>query len=285
MTYQMLDSGTGIQQGEAPASDGGAGSSSLSSHFVFKQTYSVKNLTGGTLSGVQLYQFLHGLESGKSIYDDRDYGGTFGGYRFDNTQIGEDLSFHTETNEVFSHLDTIAMHAQNMPSSHEVGYFGKEGVDDHRNGKPSVGVHLSVEAKALSGEDFFEPPEGRWVSGAMCFDLPDLLPGASAERDVLLSLSTVSTLRFPAPDIHIFTSEFNGDGDFVLEFEDRKEVPVDGYILFKSTDLSGPFPDAWTQLALPRLIDAPHPGASRFTIPIDPGSKRCFFVIQPVFDD
>jgi hypothetical protein len=84
------------------------------------------------------------------------------------------------------------------PSAFELGYYGIEGngVDDHAFGKPSEGVHLSIENNwqtapysAREGTDSFTPPH-RWVSGAQRWNLGNLAAGQSVSFDVLLSIRT-----------------------------------------------------------------------------------------------
>ncbi|HEY1048134.1 MAG TPA: hypothetical protein VGE39_00205, partial [Prosthecobacter sp.] len=68
--------------------------------------------------------------------------------------------------------------------------------DDHSLGKPSEGVHLSIENNwqsapylARKNQDSFAPAS-RWVAGAQRWDLGSLAPGQSTSMDILLSLLT-----------------------------------------------------------------------------------------------
>ncbi|MGB6222314.1 hypothetical protein, partial [Haloferula sp.] len=124
--YEMVDTATGIEQGDERASAEGDGGSTTSSRYVLRQTYVVRNISGGALSEICFYHFLHGLTSGVSLYDDRDYGGPMAAYHFDNTQHGSSLSLNTTTGEIFSHLDTVCMHAMDVPTAIECGYYGVE---------------------------------------------------------------------------------------------------------------------------------------------------------------
>ncbi|WP_193213756.1 hypothetical protein [Luteolibacter marinus] len=282
--YEMVDSVTGIDQGDVPAGNGPPGGSTTSGRYLLRQTYVVENVSGGPLTDVRFFQFLRGLKCGVSLYDDRPYTGAMAAYRYDNTQKGNSRSFHNLTGEVFSHHDIICMHAMDPPAAFECGYYGILGVDDHVVGKPSAGVHLSVEADALDGTDFFDPPQGRWVSGAMAFDFPDLADGASHELSVLLSIRSESTFEASPPEIEILGLEIDGP-EYVIDFTEKTGVAVDGYVIWSSKDLQGNFPDDWTQLVVPRYLNVPVPGASRFRVPIDPGvNPRCFFVIQAVVE-
>lgn len=187
MFYEFIDTLTGTPQGMVPKSAGGPGGSQASSRYVLLQTYEVRNLSEETISGLQAFQFLHGLHSTRAVYDDRPYPGPLGAHHFDVSLRGlSDMDGYT-------HDDVIAMHSTMTPSAWEVGRYGIEGIDSHVVGKPSVGVHLSIEADALSGVDLFDlgtPP--LWVGGAMRWTLPDLEPGEIYTYDVLLSLSTVT---------------------------------------------------------------------------------------------
>ena len=87
-------------------------------------------------------------------------------------------------------------------------------------GKPSIGVHLSVEGNNLDGTDFFDPGE-YWVSGAQRYDLDALLsgvgngdsildPGEMVSYDVLLSLYSDSTAIPVPPAVWLFGSGLLG---------------------------------------------------------------------------
>ena len=185
--YEFLDSGTGIKQGTEPASSLGVGSAVDSSRYILRQTYEITNISGVTLTNVNLYQFLHGLNSTSAVYDNRFYGGPFGEYQYDIFEKGESFDL---VSELFFE-DIVTFHMSWEPTAWEVGHYGKLSVDDHVIGKPSVGVHHSVEADALDGTDLFAPPtpDNLWVSGAQRQLLPDLAPGESTTIDVLLSIN------------------------------------------------------------------------------------------------
>lgn len=286
MRYEMIDTTTGIDQGDEKEGTGGAGSSTTSDRYVFVQKYEVKNLSGGGLSNVRFYHFLHGLKTGLSLYDDRVYGGPMSAYRYDNTQKGTSLSLHKVTSEIYLHADTVCMHAMDLPSAFECGYYGKKPADDHRVGKPSIGTHLSVEADSLNGVDFFEPSQTpqSWVSGAMCFNFPNLAAGATHEITVLLTIRTESVVVAPPPEIKIIDTFIDGS-DFVLDFEETTGAPLDGFLLRSSKDMMGDFPADWPQLLVPRTIGLPYPGASRYRIPINLlVNPKCFYRIQPFIE-
>jgi hypothetical protein len=279
--YEMLDTLTGIAQGIEPAGSGEPGTSTTGDRYVFMQTYSVKNVSGGNLNNVRFYQFLHGLNSGTSLYDNRDYGGPMGAYRFDNAQTGNTRSFNLVTGEIFTHEDTVCMHSMEAPSAFECGYYGREPDDDHRTtGKPSIGTHLSVEASTLDGTDFFDPPEGHWVSGAMAWDLPELAADASHDVTVLLSIRSVSLFDEAAPKIEVISAGIDGS-DYVIDFQETTGATLDGFILKSSKDMSETSPDVWPQILIPYTLDVPFEGANRFKFPLNlVEDPRRFFVVD-----
>jgi Divergent InlB B-repeat domain len=198
LRHEMLDTITGTPMGTTRALAGGSGSSLLSSRYVLKQTCTIKNISSAALSNVQLFQFLHGLHSQKGVYDNRAYSGTLGNFQYDVMLSGVD-PYAISTNSSSAGLeDFLGFHASVAPSGFEIGHYGIEGngIDDHVTGKPSDGVHLSVENNWLAlpystrqGTDEFAPAQ-RWVSGAQRWNLGALANGQSVSLDVILSLRT-----------------------------------------------------------------------------------------------
>ena len=92
-------------------------------------------------------------------------------------------------------------------------------------------------------------------------------------------------MRHPAPDLRIFDTGIDPSGNFFLDFEDHNNVPVDGYILRSNPTLQGAIPQDWPQVPVPRFIDVPRPGASRFVIPRNPAMMSDFFVVEAIFED
>jgi hypothetical protein len=195
---EMLDTVVGVPMGLTPASSTNAGNSITSSRYVMKQTATIKNISGVPVSGVQFFQFLHGLSSQRGVYDDRPYAGRESQFRYDVTLAGVDpWSAGTNTSDIGLE-DYIGFSATNAPSAFELGYYGIEGngVDDHGLGKPSDGVHRSIEANWLTAPysarlntDAFQPPQ-RWVAGAERYELGSLAANQSVSVDILLSLRT-----------------------------------------------------------------------------------------------
>ena len=197
LLYEMLDSGTGIAAGLVPQSRSWPGRWVQTDRYVFRQTCLVGNRSTTSLRNVRFFQFLHGLESSCGVYDDRDYGGPFGEYRYDLTLQGRFVARDTRTDTPALLHDVLTLHANRRPAAWEVGYYGREERDSHLVGKPSVGVHWKVETNALNGTDFFGPAEGRYVSGALAFDLGDLAPEQVVTQTVLLTVATWRVISLP----------------------------------------------------------------------------------------
>ncbi len=195
---EMLDTIIGTPMGTLPASAGGAGSAMHSDRYVLQQTYTIMNTSGASISGMQLFQFLHGLQSQRGTYDDRLYAGSFSAYRYDMSLVGVDASAVGAGSSASGLEDYIAFHSSVAPTAHEIGYYGVEGngIDLHVLGKPSEGVHLSIEDNWQSapysvrqGTDSFAPVQ-RWIAGAQRWPLGNLAAGQSVSFDVLLSVCT-----------------------------------------------------------------------------------------------
>ncbi len=198
LRHEMIDTVVGTPMGTQAASSAGSGTSISSSRYVLKQTCTVKNISGAPILNLQLFQFLHGLNAQRGVYDNRTYTGPLSEFNFDVTLAGVDI-WATGTNSSSAGLeDYLGFHASIAPSAFEIGRYGIEGngIDDHSIGKPSDGVHLSIENNWQSapyntrqGTDYFAPTQ-RWVSGAERWNLGGLAPGQSASLDVILSLRT-----------------------------------------------------------------------------------------------
>ncbi len=198
LRVEMLDTVVGTPMGTMAASAGASGSYLNSSRYVLKQTATIRNISSGTVTNVQFFQFLHGLNAEHGAYDNRSYTGALSGFRHDTTLAGVDAFAVAPGSSSAGLEDFIGFHAMTAPSALEIGHFGIEGngVDDHFSGKPSDGVHLSIENNWLTppystrlGRDNFAPTN-RWVSGAQRWNLGNLAPGQSVSHDVLLSIRT-----------------------------------------------------------------------------------------------
>jgi hypothetical protein len=193
--FEMLDTVTGTPMGTTPASAAGAGTPLSSNRYVMKHTYTIKNISGAAVSNVNLFQLIHGVQSERGLYDNRLYPGQLGSFRYDTTLAGvspDGLGGGLE--------DYLTFQATTAPTALEIGYYGIEGngLDNHGTGKPTDGVHRSIEANWLTapydtrqGTDSFAPTK-RWVSGAQRWTLGNLANGQSVSFDVILSILTGS---------------------------------------------------------------------------------------------
>ncbi|MCP5556900.1 MAG: InlB B-repeat-containing protein [Verrucomicrobiaceae bacterium] len=196
LRFEMVDTVTGTPMGLTPASSGSAANAIDSNRYVLSQSFSVKNISGVAITNVQLFQLLHGFTSQRGLYDDRVYSGKLSNYRFDVTLAGVD-EFAVGTGSSDLGLeDYIAFHSKAQPTAFEIGYYGIEGneIDFHSIGKPSEGVHLSIEDNWANapysnreGTDSFTPAT-RWVAGGQRWDLGDVSFGQSTSFDLVLSL-------------------------------------------------------------------------------------------------
>ena len=197
--FTMIDTTTGIDQGFEPAVTGATPESIISNRYILKQDFEITNISGQTLTGIQLFQFLHGLFSTESVYDDRMYPGLpFDDYHYDVTLRGTDK----KQTPGFDHDDVVSFHSDDAPSAWEVGPYDRLGPVDG-TGKPLMEIHIDVEKNILdSTRDHFLPPgvlpEGIG-SGAQRFSLGSLAPDQTVEFDVLLTVFSETT-ETPAPE-------------------------------------------------------------------------------------
>jgi hypothetical protein len=198
LRHEMLDTVVGTPMGMTPASSNGVTNFINSSRYVLKQTCTIKNISGSPITNVQFFQLLHGLNSQRGVYDNRLHAGPFSEFRHDLTAAGVDPWSAGLGSSSAGLEDYIAFHSSVAPSAFEVGRYGIEGngVDDHVFGKPSDGVHWSVEHNwqiapfsSRAGADYFAPAE-RWVAGVQRWNLGNLAAGQSVSLDLLLSLRT-----------------------------------------------------------------------------------------------
>jgi len=198
LRHEMIDTVLGTPMGVAPASGGGAGQSIQSSRYVLKQTCTIRNLTASPISGLQFFQFLHGLHSQRGVVDNRVYAGPYDTYRHDVTLAGVDPWAIGAGSSTSGLEDFIGFHAASAPTAFEIGHYGIEGngVDDHWSGKPTDGVHRSVEDNwqtvpysTRQGTDSFAPPQ-LWVAGAQRWNLGGVGVGQSVSHEILLSVRT-----------------------------------------------------------------------------------------------
>lgn len=198
LRHEMIDTVVGTPMGMTPASSTGQVTFVKSDRYVLKQTCTVKNVSGAAISNLQFFQFLHGLNSQRGVFDNRLHPGPMSAFQHDMTLAGVDFWAAGPGASAGGLEDFVGFHASMAPAAFEIGHYGIEGngVDDHWIGKPWDGVHLSVEANwavppfaAREGTDQFAPSK-RWVAGAQRWDLGNLAAGQSASMDVILTLLT-----------------------------------------------------------------------------------------------
>lgn len=198
LRFEMVDTVTGTPMGVKPASTAGAGFSVNSNRFVMNQTFTVKNVSGAQITNVQLFHLLHGFISQRGQYDNRSYPGKLPQYQYDMTMSGVDAGAAGTQSSSIGLEDLIGFHSKVAPSAFEIGHYGIEnnGIDDHSAGKPSDGVHLSIEDNwenapylARKNRDSFAPAD-RWISGAQRWELGSIAAGQSVSFDIVLSLLT-----------------------------------------------------------------------------------------------
>jgi hypothetical protein len=198
LRFEMVDTVTGTPMGVKPASTAGAGLSVNSNRYVMNQTFTVKNISGAQITNVQLFHLLHGFISQRGQYDNRSYPGKLPQYQYDMTMSGVDAGAAGTQSSSIGLEDLIGFHSKVAPSAFEIGHYGIEGngIDDHSSGKPSDGVHLSIEDNwenapylARKNRDSFAPAD-RWISGAQRWELGSIAAGQSVSFDIVLSLLT-----------------------------------------------------------------------------------------------
>ncbi len=198
LRFEMVDTVVGTPMGVTPASSGAAPQSVDSNRYVLNQSFAIKNISGVSITNVKLYQLLHGFTSQRGVYDDRTYPGKLSNYRYDATLAGVDAGAAGVGSSDLGLEDIIGFHSKMAPTAFEIGYYGIEGngLDDHSLGKPSDGVHLSIEDdwqhtpySTRQGTDDFNPAT-RWIGGGQRWALGNLTNGQSTSFEIVLSLLT-----------------------------------------------------------------------------------------------
>lgn len=198
LRFEMVDTVVGTPMGTTPASAGGPATSIDSNRYVLNQSFKVRNISGAAITSVQLFQLLHGYTSQHGVYDNRAYTGPLSQYRYDITLAGIDAGAAGNGSSPVGLEDTISLQARTAPTAFEVGAYGTQGngIDDHVTGKPSDGVHLSIENNWTDapfvdrkGRDSFAPA-ARWIAGGQRWALGNLAAGQTATFDLMLSLLT-----------------------------------------------------------------------------------------------
>jgi hypothetical protein len=284
MTYDTVrfgkDESDRLVLGLSAKSAGGIGTSLSAGRYVFRQKYEFQNITGGTLNNLKFYQLLHALTGGWGVYDDRDYGGGMSNYRYRLVQQGKSYSFDTRTMETVEHTDTIGVNFNVMPSGYELGLYGIKGVDSHEIGKPSAGVHLSVENDSFNSMDYFNPGSTGWVSGALRFDLGSLAPMATTSITALFGIHT--TYEVKHPPINLVVKPPQRAGDYMnIDFQETTGNPYIGFLLRQASEVNAQPLSQWEPQPLPYYLDVPAIGWKRFQVPYSAANTKLFFWIEP----
>lgn len=280
MRYEMVDTVNGMAQGLEPAS-GDTPDHVLSNRYAFMHTYTIKNVSGVNITDLNFFQFLHGLETDTSVYDNRNYdeGTPWEDYQYDITQTGQSFSLNQVTGQVVLHSDIISFHSMVAPVDWENGLYGQPSTDDHFDGKPSVGVHYSVEADDLDETmDEFTASEGRWVSGAQKFALGSLAPDASVAITMMLTIQ--SNPQVHSDGIQVRFTDMQLDGTTLKIYFDEVANPDVNffYSIYETSDLSNP---VWQQLFISLIgefIDSKI--VYHYEITVDPMDTETFYRIE-----
>lgn len=201
LRFEMVDTVTGVAMGATPASETGAGSSVTSNRYILSQTATVRNVSGGTLTGLRFYQFLHGLNATSGVFDNRPHGGALPAFNQDISLVGQVLYATGASGATPQGVeDRLTFQSSLVPSGFEIGTYGTEGngYDDHWSAKPLDGVHKSIEAdwnaapyaSRLNRDQF--APANPWVGGGARYELGTLAPNATASIEIHLALRTAS---------------------------------------------------------------------------------------------
>jgi hypothetical protein len=83
-----VDTVTGTPMGTTPASAAGTATFHRSNRNVLKHTYTIRNKSTAVVTNVNLFQFLHGVQSERGLYDNRLHSGPLGEFRYDTTLAG-----------------------------------------------------------------------------------------------------------------------------------------------------------------------------------------------------
>ncbi len=177
--YDFVDTVDGTPMGR------GSGMAFPSNRYVLLVTYTLRNLRATPLTGVRIYQLLHGHPANseepvvEAFYDTTLHPGPFEEFRYDMTQraVNSGAIDGSETGCMFE--DFIGFSTEVAP-----GDFGLGTYRGHIS-RPATGLHVAVENDTLGNETAFGPDE---VAGASRIDLGTLAAGASAGVRVLLSV-------------------------------------------------------------------------------------------------
>ncbi len=169
----MLDTGAGTPMGLRD--DGFL----ASDRYVLLQTYTLTNVSGGSLYGLRFYQLLHGhpanteVPTVRAVYDPTVHPGVLSGFRYDITQFVTSSGAPDGSPTGFRFFDLIGLSSAVAPQGWTLGHFrghafGKPPDDDVEPDGDGDGTHYEVERDSLENEETYGPDE---VAGAMRWDL------------------------------------------------------------------------------------------------------------------
>ena|GEM_PF-1596079 len=187
-----------------------------SDRYILQQTYAISNVSGGTLSNLELSQFLHGHPGTHDevgwwgnweVYDPNQKSLIFDNwdtYHYDITQWGRQYMWLWPWPYLYGRwwgYNYIGLHSETAPSTgRSLSPYGLGDYVGHAPGKPArPGVHWDVEEDNLNPQGLpctLYPGWPPWpifgseVAGAETWYLDDQLsPGESVEHDVLLTIA------------------------------------------------------------------------------------------------
>lgn len=166
-----------------------------SANYVLRQTYTLRNLTSESLSGVRFYQFLHAhpanshIAASVGLYDPTMYPGGLPEYRYDLTQYGESSGAPDDSKTCFVFQDFVGFSSIIQPTSWGVG-----GYSGHVSRRP-VGVHVDIETDSLENQTITALDE---AATAAKYVVPDL--GATNTASLQFVLAVNSLVK--SDDVH-----------------------------------------------------------------------------------
>ncbi|HEX40735.1 MAG TPA: LamG domain-containing protein [Phycisphaerales bacterium] len=166
-----------------------------SDRYVLLQTYTITNISGNNITGIEFYQMLHGHPANEyaatvfSVYESIEYvdpleeytpyngAHSVGTFRYAITQWNDP----DHDDATADHADWIGFGSTVEPDVVENGYY-EGGHNYNENNRPDSGTHDSVEDRLLNGH----PYSFGEVAGAMGWHLGTLAPQASVSLTLAL---------------------------------------------------------------------------------------------------
>jgi hypothetical protein len=199
--FDMEDTVTGTPMGKRD------GQFVVSNRYVMLQTYTLKNISGSTLTGIRLYQMMHAHPANdetadvRAVYDPDPHPGPLSAFRYDITQFSENTGDPSGGPTGFSFRDHVGFSSMLAPSDWGLGHYRGHGAakppnTDVEPDGDGDGIHVEVEGDTLENEVSYGPDE---VGGALRWDLGSLAPSAEVQVDILLWVRSAVLLPTPVP--------------------------------------------------------------------------------------